>query len=439
MKKEAMQEMIYIMRQSDLYRNNGNGDLYRYEESLGVWQLSKGVDGRRNLCLDLRSYGKNLVVDELKKLLEEMQENPDFTELKLAPNSHSTLIAVKNGAIDLKDGSLQKHNRNFFLRHALDFNFNSKVGQLEKENTWFHFARTSLGIESVGIEVDGRWCSFLESLIYLLSDLPNAKKMILFLGLPNSGKSVVIEFLERVIGDCHCMPMSFADMGQRFRGSLMKNIHLITCHEMPLKPLKNLDNIKKVIAENPIIIEAKGVQPEKLTPTAKIVFAANNMPTLGEPDAGGAFAERLKVVMFDKKSNDRDVSLSEKLWNDRDAFLSLAVKSMPNFIKRGLIFSEDNSEKEIIAEFKSNGFSLDLFIQENCERNAENRVWLTEFIKWYADFCDNNLYTAIDRKEIKSALAQMGFKLERVRIKGHPNACMCVIGLALKKADLKEV
>lgn len=438
MKKEDMQAMLALMRHSDLYRNNGNGDLYRYEENMGVWQLSSGVFGRRNLCLDLRRYGKILTIDEVKKLVEEMQENPDFTELKLAQNKDSTLINVKNGVVDLKDGSLQKHDKSFFLRNALDFNFDPEAKSLGNDNAWFNFAQTSLDIENINLDKDKRWISFLESTIYPLTNLPNAKKMIIFLGPPNCGKSVVINFLERVVGDNCYMPMTFADMEHRFRGSLMKQMQLVTCHEMPLKPLKNLDTIKKIIAGNSIIAEEKGLTPEKFTPTAKIVFAANNMPALGEPDAGGAFAERIKLVVFDKKSDARDVKLYEKLWNDRDAFLSLAVKVMPDFIKRNLVFTEGNREKEILEEFKYNGFSLEVFINENFDRKSESRFCLTDFRKQYMQFCDENLYTAIDKSDLISTLKQMGLVCKRVRIDGYPNARQCVIGLALKKFNIKE-
>jgi len=171
---------------------------------------------------------------------------------------------------------------------------------------------------------------------------------------------------------------------------------------------------------------------------AKIVFAANNLPALAEPDVGGAFAERLLLVPFADRQNDTDPHLVKKLWEDRHSFLSLAVNAMPRFIKDGLCFSRDGVGERILEEFKSNSFSLKNFVDECCVRKAGNRMCLSDFYGRYTDFCTANMVMSVPRAELKADLAQLGFPCERQRFKKGENARQCVIGLAYKKVSDEE-
>ena len=52
-------------------------------------------------------------------------------------------------------------------------------------------------------------------------------------------------------------------------------------------------------------------------------MAANALPELGEIDAGGAFAERLLPIPFAKREGDNDVTLLDKLYEERDILFSV--------------------------------------------------------------------------------------------------------------------
>lgn len=429
MKHDVLEMLMRQLKEKNIYHNDGKGTLYRYDHKRGIWMALDGLSGRQYLSTDIMS---SLRIGERDELFRELREDTHFTESDLAEESATPLVVASNGVVNLENGDLQQHAQKPFLRKALDFTYNKKMTELPADNAWSSFITTSLGIKDVNHDDTGKSQLFLEAIAYALSGLPNAKKMVILLGPPNCGKSVVLEFLHRVVDENSWMPMTFADMSQRFRGSLMEKAQLLICDEMPVKPLKNLDLLKKVISGNPIIIEQKGANPKKFKPQAKIVVAANQFPTLGEPDVGGAFAERLLPILFVKRDNETDPYLSDKLWEDRDDFLSVAMNKMPDFIKRNLSFNLDSNSEQILTEFKSSSFSLENFIRECCVKEASSRLCLAEFYNRYIKFCNDNFSAAITKKETKVALTQLGYSTERQRIAGYDNARACILGLNFK-------
>ncbi|WP_029541568.1 phage/plasmid primase, P4 family [Selenomonas sp. AB3002] len=435
MKKDDVTMLLRQLKEKGLYRNDGRGLLFRYSTSRGIWVALTPLTGKRYLSMDTAKEAPGLRIGELDELFRELRENVQFTEKGLSEEAYTSLLAVGNGVVDLKTGELQEHNPQMYLRHSLNFNYKAEVTALPPDSAWHNFARTSLGIDSPNADATGKWKSFTEAVVYALSSLPNAKKMIVLIGHANSGKSVVLEFIEDVLGEEAWMPMTFDDMGQRFRGSLMERMQLLVCDELPTRPLKGLDVIKRIISGNPVIIEQKGANPKKYKPRSKIVFAANSLPSLGEPDVGGGFATRLHLIPFTRRGNGNDLELLSKLWAERDVFLSVAVKSMPEFIARGEIFSQVPEADRILQEFKADGFSLETFIKECCVKEEGNWLCLSELYERYLRFCNDNLVRSITRHDLNTSLAQLGYTCQRKRIPDHPNAVVCVQGLKYRQGS----
>lgn len=435
MKRELMTTLLVQLKENGQYRNDGKGVLYRYSTKRGIWEALPPLMGKRYLSMDTAKDAPGLRIGELDELFRELRENVQFTEAGLSEEAYTSLVAVRNGVVDLKTGELREHNPQLYLRHSLNFNYKAEVTALPTDSAWYGFAKTSLGIDDANSDATCKWKAFSEAIVYALSSLPNAKKLIVLIGPANSGKSVVLEFIEDVLGEDAWMPMTFDDMGQRFRGSLMERMQLLACDELPTRPIKGLDVIKRVISGNPVIIEQKGVAPKKYKPRAKIVFATNNMPSLGEPDVGGGFATRLLLIPFTKRGNANDPELLRRLWDERDDFLSVAVKSMPDFIARGQIFSHIPEGDRILQEFKADGFSLGTFIKECCVKDGGSWLCLSELYERYLAFCSDNMVKSIAKNELKTSLAQLGYNCHRKRIPGLPNAVVCVQGLRYQQCD----
>lgn len=438
MKQDVLEMLLRRLMITDLYRNDGRGRLYRYDTKKGIWVALDCLTGKYHISMDLRKDNQGLYRRDLEELFCELRENIRFSEPKLAEEKATPLVVVVNGVLNIETGELMNHSPQLFFRHALDFTYKKELTTLPGSNAWFKLVQTSLGIKDINADDSGRGRRFMEAVAYSMSKLPNCKKMTILIGPANCGKSVVLKFLERIVGDSAWVPLSFADMCHRFRGSLMENMQLITSDEIQNKPIRNIDTIKKVVGGDPLILEGKGVDGKKSRSVAKIVFATNNMPVLGEPDIGGGFAERLLLIPFVKRGNATDPGLLEKLWADRDDFMSVAMKTLPGFIARGQKFTLDAVGEHILQEFRESSFSLGTFVRERCIKDAESRLPLAEFYKKYCSFCTESMIKAIVWVELKPTLVQLGLECRRMRVKGYPNAVQCVLGLAYRLDDYDD-
>ena len=343
----------------------------------------------------------------------------------LSNTTPKNTICITNGILNLATGKFaEKLDDKVKYKNILNFKYIPNAN-LKNAPTVIRFLRKSLGITEENIEESPKFKRFLEAIIYLMSDIANAKKAVMLLGAANTGKSVTLKLLERVIGSEQVIPMSFADVVKRFNGSLMEGKMLVISHEIPLKPLKHLDKLKAIISGDPLLVEQKMIQAHAYTPTVKLITAANNLPTLGEVDAGGAFCDRLLIIPFAKSVEDKNPNLLEELWEERDILFSLAADSAKDFIKNGLKFTPEPEGDELVKRLKKEGNSVTHFINECYQETADAKISLSDFYDRYAEFCKSNLLRPSDKVSFKGQLSQLGYGI-------------CILGLSEKIFNLSE-
>jgi phage/plasmid-associated DNA primase len=250
-----------------------------------------------------------------------------------------------------------------------------------------------------------------------------------------------------VIGYEHTVALTLDELsGQgcgRFRTELLTKAHALINDELPTKGLKNLAELKKIIAGEAITIEAKGATPKTVKVKTKMLFAGNQLPDLAEADCGNAFASRLCVVAFKKapEETDRDVNLIGDLYQERNAIFSLAIKAFIELRKRSpsLTFWEDKAADAIVKAYMDDNASVITFIYDEKVVTTGDGVSLTELFSYYKDYCIKQALTPV--KSIKAFRQQLvswpqfsGFNKRRLR--GNTNPCSVVEGIKLVRGNL---
>ena len=388
------------------------------------------VEARRVIAILLRRLGiRACTCAEIKVLQSEIVESLQFYRKGLSEKGFSDWIVAMNGRVNLKTLAVSKHDPELYEKNGLDFTFD-KNAELRNESVFAKFLITSLDIDEVRSssgEYHPKVRFLLQAIVYLLSNLYGAKKAIVFLGAPHTGKSVLIKFLARLVGDNGYIPLSLADLSDRFRSSLLEHVHVVLSHEMMCTGLKHLDIVKAIISGDPIIIEAKGKQPKVFTPNVKILMAANSLPMLAETDVGGAFADRLSVLTFGKSIASKNLSLLEELWAERDNILSLAVKEAPNLIADNLVFCEDEMGQMAVAAYKAEGNAVVDFLANAYDQDEGGKIYLLDVYQAYKKYCADNAVNLCTCRQFRQQLAQLGYVIRKSRIWGsdNPRACVC--------------
>lgn len=375
MKKNLLTTILTKVYEQGLWKNDGKGLVYRKDEEKGYWvPYKKGVPGRQRLESDLKNLDASLTPKEVKTVFEAVSDGVDFAEPRLADDSPSMLMVCRNGIIDLSSGELVSPHDEQYIKIYVDFNYD-ETAKLEVDGVWVKFLAVLLGVKEMMVPSSSKLTVLLEIIIYCLSSLPNAKKAVILLGPPNIGKSVFLNFLGRLIGSEGYTALTWQNIVEKYHEALVQGRRAILSDEMPCQPLTKLDVLKSIISGGVRVAETKFGMVEDYRATCTLISAANNLPTLGEPDAGGAFAERLLILpLGDEPAKERNPNLLDKLWEERDAFVSMAVAKAPALIKRGMTFSETDEMKELLRKFSENGNDVEAFINAKFSNDSNAKI-----------------------------------------------------------------
>lgn len=440
MKKDFKADCIATIKEDDNFRNDGNGRVFQYAPSKGIWHFfRKPLHGRQRIEQLLKERKIPVTDKDAKELYECVRDSIDFHEPLLAENSSTTLIVCKNGIVDLSNGELQPHKKELFLRWYLDFQYIKDV-KIPGESQLRPYLATLLGVPTMRLDNSPKFTVLLEILMYCISRLPNAKKAFILHGPGDIGKSVLLKLLIWVVGKEGTTALTWDAFGMKYHEAMIKDCRLVVSDEMSCKPLTNLAALKTIISGGRRTSETKFGAVEDYDPDCVLISAANNMPQLAEPDVGGAFADRLIIIpLGNTPVEKKDHTLAEQLWEkDRDVLFSLAVSKGPDFISRGMVFTETDDMKEARELFKIEGNHLQAFLHRKLEKKEDAKISLKDLYIGYVRFCTDEVVTPLSKIALRERLQMMGCVIKRKHETPDDSAPRCLLGWAWKQPSTAE-
>jgi len=429
-------------------RNDGE-QLFFYNPKDNIWIPNTRDGATRSLNKLLASTNTQLAASEAKAVISDILCDPEFE--RPLPTPPCGMLNCKNGILDLDRLELNEyskisHEKNCF-RICLDIKYNPKADERNCK-TFINFLQNAFDLQDTTAKDLLKKSSvvrLLEMMGYMISNEYRAKKLLIILGPANSGKSQILELIRRVIGYEHTVALTLDELsGQgcgRFRTELLTKAHALINDELPTKGLKNLAELKKIIAGEAITIEAKGATPKTVKVKTKMLFAGNQLPDLAEADCGNAFASRLCVVAFKKapKESFRNVNLIDDLYKERDAIFSLAIKAFIELRKNSLVFRSDSAAESIVQAYKDDNASVITFINDEDVVTTGDGVSLTDLFRHYKDYCLKESLTPVKgiktfRQQIVSWPHFSGFN--KRRLGKNTNPCSVVEGIELVRRNL---
>ena len=434
MKEEKKIAIFQNLMADGNWANDGTGQAYRKDAEKHVWLRRNGVSGRQDLQRDLKRLGASVTAKDATAIFEEVRDSADFLKAQLAGESPSTLLACKDGIIDLTSGELIEPEDDQFVTTYVDFRY-IKDAKFTPQSTASQFFSVLLGEKEMMLPSSSKMKALMEMMVYAISKLPNAKKAFILLGPPNIGKSVLLNFLGRLLGPEGYTSLNWKNLTDKYHEALIQHCRAVLSDEMPCQPLTKLDLLKFVISGGFRVAEAKYGKLTNYRATSTLISAANNLPALGEPDAGGAFAERLQIIpMGEHPVEQRDPNLVDTLWEERDVICSMAVATAPELIKHGMAFTETDEMKALRREFSKSANALDSFLNTHYVREINGRVCIQALFDEYSAFCEEEFMTPLKKPQFRNNLRQMGFKFGKARTSSYPNPVWCVVGLSPKES-----
>lgn len=430
-----MQEIEKYLIQAATFRKiNGflcqwNGQYYRQLDSM---QFSSTV---RNL-LPAEAENKISRFNRFKEAYNFMLINEEldqfFTEKEIIASK--SMIAFQNGLYDGKTGEWQKLSP----KYPILFNINAKYQEEEEPETPY---MDSIILSTTGGDEDVLLL-FYQVLGYLFSQGTQAKKFFIFATAPDSGKSIIGEFLGRMLGEDNISAIALNDLGQRFALGNIGKIALNYNMDLPSATLdKNaVQKIKLLTGDPRIECEEKFVQSRTVVHHCKFLFASNHPIQLKEDDE--AFYQRIVLIpfLYSITDDEKDYQLPDKLWKERHAIATKAAHAYRELCENNFVFHTSQMADEILASWRG-GYGqslLDEFWNHECIYYPDDDKSIftptEELFQAYKLYCERR-GVIIEDKEISNFSRQFHAKFNvekgKKRVKGKANSVHVYYGVRL--------
>ena len=305
------------------FRNDESG-LYVYNEATGIFEgLSNKGDYKGSIAFfvtnnaqgyneKLKSSIFNIVYSRLRNYKKWSRPMPEIDQTK---------VCLRNVVFDLADGNVMQHDKRFGFKSCIGAYYEShaKLASISKN----YFLQLGGGLAGAKL--------ILAALGIVLSNYRKLGKAIFLYGPRNNGKSTLAELIRRLLPEKAVRGLSMSDFGNQFAIANLKNAHVTICTDLPTGAWSKtaIGKFKQTVTGDFFEAGAKGVQQDTIKPHAFVMFIANFLPKIpASQDPEGAVQRRVWPIKTGESvpPEQVDVDLLEKLLDDRDAIVSVALQ-----------------------------------------------------------------------------------------------------------------
>lgn len=302
------------------------------------------------------------------------------------------LIPFPNGLLNINTMQFFKPDPNIFVRYTVSVPFSRN--QLDCP-VFCNFLDTVTAGNPLMKQ------RLLEIIGYLLSAHNDAKKFFVFVGVSNSGKSVLIRLIQSLLTDESVYSADMNALGDKFTTGYMNGAQLCVFADMPSTRISDeaVGIIKALTGGDIVIGERKYQTPEKIMNTTRLLFSSNHRISTSSEDA--AFMNRCCIVPFlvGILAECQNPMLFEQLLDERQAIVNLAIQAY-----RQMRLSHSGMAVEFTGEAFAQSlyqqYCLSLqsvvgdcgsiytqFIAKACEPSDDGKTTTNELYYAYCNFC----------------------------------------------------
>lgn len=329
----------YIQEKYDFIVDKDTRKIYLYNYKYGIYELidlkklqTKVYDLIPKKCLKYIKFSDIYSICNFLMIDSNIQY--DFNKF----GSIGGYINCKNKVYNINTKSCLQHDKKFFFFNMINANFDKSISKKDIKESKFYKFICELTQE------DEELIKLLREIFgYLLSNLNVEKKFILFYGVPNSGKSVLINLLVYLIGEENVSHIPLQKLNEdKYIAELYGKL-LNVSTELPDEGIKDTGTIKSLVSpDDKTLARPMYGNPISFYNKAKMVFSTNNLPSInnGSNNDNTAFYKRLIIIPFFKSIPEelQNKNLSKELKKEADIILRWAIEGLHEYIDNDFNF-----------------------------------------------------------------------------------------------------
>lgn len=329
-------------------------------------------------------------------------------------DTHSNLLNVKNGVVDLQTGMLFPHNPSYMFSRLIDTEY---VPSINLASTVFYSFVNSICCGNPDL------IQYLQTAFgYGITGETKEQVMFLLKGSGSNGKTTLVEAIGNTVGSLLShLPIAVLIGANDPHGAGKANPELaaVTSSRILIASEANDDDclnegkVKQLTGEGTITIRQLYCECFEIKPTFKIFLDTNHLPKIRGTDF--AIWRRVRVIPFDRsfRGSEVDKMLPTKLAqkHEKECILFWLVQGALRYYHEGL--REAYSVTSATESYRRNEDILGRFIDERIEMIPGTKCSASDLHSAYTVFCEEEGFTPANPTEFGRQLKSIGIEKKR--------------------------
>lgn len=383
---------------------------------------------------------RHLRAETLKSILEDIIVDPDF---EVSGEHSENNILFKNGVLNItkpNDFHIQTpqdfHTYRIEAEYRLDLipqNDDGILSQLDSTN----FSKL---LNDMFPDDSNSQLRLLELLGYLLSPTVGHKKAVLFIGKPNTGKSLILKVLSLLLPTSVVSHLDLSLIGRHNENSSLLGAHINITEDYDSNVSVDMNTLKLIIGNEVVTLSQKYQPSISVAIRTKLVLVGNALPRIRATEIA-PFAERMLFLRFHKVPTEPDPNLIHELKNEIDFIATACISAYGNALINGFTTSTQ-SEQWFQNQLGESQIEKN-FIEDLLEADTEGSfVPMADLKEAYSIYCkENGLYenTMADLRRCIFDYFDQVTKIRKNMSKNNLGNVYCLTGLRWKMDELKDL
>ena len=301
---------------------------------------------------------------------------------ELSFDNNEWLFNVKNGTINLKDGTLYDHNPRDYLMKKSPVKYDPNA----TAPRWEQFLNEIFG------DNDDIKKYIQKAVGYTLTGKNHEKAFFILYGSGDNGKSVFLDTIGYIMGDYY-KKASFDTFTTKGKDKSVRNdlanlrgARIVVASETVEGDRLDESLIKDITGGEPITCRFLYAEDFQYVPEFKLWFSTNHKPRVRD-DSNGMW-NRIKLIPFTKTipKEQQDKNLIDKLKAEASGILNWCLEGLALYLKEGL--AEPRLIKDKVQEYREENDTFGCFLKETCTVNPKGRVIRKALFEAFQDWCE---------------------------------------------------
>lgn len=265
-----------------------------------------------------------------------------------------------------------------------------------------------------------RKLAILQFLGYSMTFRVNCQKAcFLYSTRGGTGKSTLLEIIEKIFGDENSCSISLKQYSEKFTSSNIIGKILNTVHETSKKIITDIETFKAAVCGNKVTLERKYFDAKDYYPFAKNWFAMNRLPQLQEGVADDAYYRRLLIIKFNAffSQEKKDKFNKENLFkqDSLDYLANIALRAYLKMLDNNTIqFANQKESNELIKLYQNTSDSITMFLGEFSNiHNKDKEIKRYDMYKQYEKWCIDNKMSTEKKSDFYNKVIDSGLYQEK--------------------------